>query len=304
MKLIGLMHVRNEQWILRLSMPCAMHLVDELVILDHASTDQTPAIIEEMTNQYQGRIHSAQWEGRHYNETAIRQRLLDIGRAKGGSHFFLIDADEVLSANLIEPVRSHIQALTPGMGLTLPWLAMWASLDRFRDDSSVWSNNSKLFAFADAPHLAHRALEDGYDMHLQAPRGLVKPYREPVADQSDGGVMHLQFANRRRLIAKHAWYKMSEMVRFEGRESADAIDAKYNQALDETGLRTSLADPLWWQPYNAERTQVDLEDAPWHEQEVLRFWRDHGESFFNGLELWDLPRHLEHADRSLARSSA
>lgn len=290
MKLVGLMHVRNEQWILRLSIPAAMRLVDELVVLDHASTDSTPEIIGEMSRRYPGRVAHGAWEGRHYNETAIRQRLLEIGRTRGGTHLFMIDADEVLTANLIDPVRAQIRELGPSEGLELPWLAMWASPDEYRDDESVWSNNTKLFAFADGPEIGFRALRDGYDMHLQRPRGLREPVRRPITDQREGGVMHLQFANRRRLIAKHAWYKMSEIVRFPDRESAAAIDAKYNQALDEQGIGLSEVGPEWWSLYRAERELVDYDDAPWHEGEVARFWIEHGAEAFRGLELWGLPQ--------------
>ena len=292
MKLVGLMHVRNEQWILRLAIPAAMRLVDELVVLDHDSTDQTPAILNQMRSRFPARLTTAPWEGRHYNETAIRQRLLELGRARAGTHFFMIDADEILTANLIDDVRAHTLALNPAQGLELPWLAMWASPDQYRDDDSVWSNNTKLFAFADAPHVAFRALDDGYDMHLQRPRGLIDPTSQPITDQNIGGVMHLQFANRRRLIAKHAWYKMSEAIRFPGRESAAAIDAKYNQALDERGLRVRPAPPQWWDQYTQDRAFLDHDDTPWHEQEIARFWLEHGESAFEGLELWGLPQKL------------
>lgn len=291
MKLIGLMHARNEQWILGMSLPAALRFVDEIVVLDHDSTDATPAIIDRVANIHPGRVHRAYWTGEHYNEMAIRQATLDAARSAGATHLFWIDADEVLTANMIGPVRERIATLTPGESIELPWLAMWGSLDQFRQDTSVWTNNFKTFAFADHPDIRYAAQRDGYDMHQQTPRGLTSKPARPWPDQSAGGVMHLQFANRRRLLAKHAWYKMSEVIRFPGRKTNAEIDAMYNQAMDEANLGLADVPQSWWDGYDG-RSLVDLGDAPWHEHEVLRFWNEHGPAPFAGLELWGLPERL------------
>ncbi|MEM9064133.1 MAG: hypothetical protein AAGB51_01445 [Planctomycetota bacterium] len=299
MELVGLMHVRDEQWVLGLSLPALLRFCDRVVLLDHGSTDRTPAIADKVAETHPDRLIRTQWEGRHYNEMGIRQKLLDTGREVGGTHFFMIDADEVLTGNLLSRVRGLVAELEPGFGLELPWPAMWGNPDRYRSDASVWSNNTKLFAYADEPSLGHRPHGDGYDMHHQAPRGLRMPTKRPLGADSDGGVMHLQFANRRRLVAKHAWYKMSETVRFPGREPAELIDRKYNQALDETGLGLAEAPDSWWAPYADLRSEMNLNDSPWHEAEVLRFWQEHGSEMFEGLELWGLPERLVlHADAS------
>lgn len=292
MDLVGLTHVRNEQWILRASLPAAMRVVDRLVVVDHQSDDATPGIIEEAGRAYPGRIVVRSWEGRHYNEAGIRQACLDTGRSIGGTHFFWIDADEIVTANAICIVRNTMAELEPGQGLELPWIAMWESLDLHRADESVWTNNFKRFGFRDHPRLGFRPYADGYDMHqpTRDPSGL--DALRPLQSQNDGGVMHLQFANRRRLIAKHAWYKMSEVVRFPGRKTAGEIDAMYNQALDEEGLERSRTPGRWWAGYSSLRAQIDLDDAPWHEGEVLRFWQEHGPEAFEGLELWGLPEKL------------
>lgn len=291
MRLVGLMFVRNEQWVLGCSLPAALRLVDEVVVLDHASTDRTPAIVAEVAAAHPGRVHVIDWTEPEFNETDIRQRLLDEGRARGGTHFMMLDADEIVTAQLLDELRERIADLPPAHGLELPWLAMWQSLDRYRDDDSVWSDNVKLFCYADAPALTHRALDDGYHLHLQTPRGLVKPHARPYRD-ADGGVMHLQFANRRRLVAKHVWYKMFETIRFPGRTKAAQIDRTYSQALDETALRTSAVPAAWWSAHAADRDAIDVDDRPWQEDAILGFLREHGREAFAGLELWGLPERL------------
>ena len=65
MKLIGLMHVRDEQWVLGAALPAALRFVDEIVVLDHDSTDRTPAIVDRAAREHPGRVHRARWTGRH-----------------------------------------------------------------------------------------------------------------------------------------------------------------------------------------------------------------------------------------------
>ena len=291
--LTALMHVRNEQWILGASLRAALHLVDQVVVLDHGSDDSTPDIINEVAVEATGRVHRLGWASRHYHETELRQRTLEHGREVGGTHFFWLDADEILTGNQVAQVRDAVLRLRPRESMELPWLAMWGSTDRYRDDTSVWSNNFKTFAFGDDLAVGYRADRDGYDMHRQTPRGLRGPAQRPIGMQRAGGVMHLQFAHRRRLLAKHAWYKMSEAIRFPGRERAQDIDQRYNAALCTRDLVLANAPASWWAPYAGLLERCDLTDAPWHEVEVLRFWREHGPETFEGLDLWGLPQRLE-----------
>ena len=291
MKLIGLSFVRNEQWVLGLTLPAAMTLLDELVVIDHESSDRTPEIIAELARAFPGRIHPESWAG-DYHEVGMRQKALDVGRQRGGTHFYWLDGDEVLTANLVARVRQWVGELSPGQVLELPWLAMWASLDRFRDDDSVWTNNFKAFAFADSESIAYRTDGDGYHLHLQTPRGRSgRPFR-PLPDQAQGGVMHLQFANQRRLIAKHAWYKMFELLRFPGRRTPAEIDVLYSQAVDPAGVRLADVPSGWWAGYERFRQAVRLDETPWHEEEIRRMWVEHGSAAFAGLNLWGLPERL------------
>jgi len=296
MKLIGLMHVRNERWVLGLSLPAALELVDEIIVLDHDSSDETPEIITSCAQRFPGRVHSIIWTGRHYNEIAIRQRLLEEGRSRAGTHYFMIDADEVVTGHSVELVRSAMAELTPGEGLELPWPAMWGSLERYRHDASVWSENFLVFGFADRDGVEYRPLRDGYDVHGQVPRGLEKRRARPIASEVDGGVMHLQFANRRRLLAKHVWYKMHDTVRFPGRETPEELESRYSQMIDETGLAVREAPREWWARYGSLRERVRLDDHPWHEDEILRLWEEHGPATFAGLRLFGL---VERGQRGL-----
>ncbi|MDP9120530.1 MAG: glycosyltransferase family 2 protein, partial [Acidobacteriota bacterium] len=85
MKLVGLMTVRNEEWVLGLSLRAALRFVDEMVVLDHASTDGTAALVERIAAEHPGRVRSLREVDPVWREVAWRQRLLEAGRAAGAT---------------------------------------------------------------------------------------------------------------------------------------------------------------------------------------------------------------------------
>ncbi|MEL7474141.1 MAG: glycosyltransferase, partial [Planctomycetota bacterium] len=185
-KLVGLMKVRNEQWVLGLSLPAALRCLDEVVIVDHCSTDRTPEIIDRVASQHPDRVHALRWSDPAWAEAAIMQALLERGREIGGTHFVILDADEVISGNVAKQLEELVAPLKPAEGLALPWLAMWNAIDRYRDDDSEWTDNLMLFAFADDERLSFQPAGDGYDIHQRNPARL-RGMRKPIRRGSDGG---------------------------------------------------------------------------------------------------------------------
>jgi hypothetical protein len=276
------MPVRNEEWILRASISAALQWVDELLVLCHACEDRSVAIARSFPRVSVCPVHDPAWA-----EMAHRQQLLAYGRALGGTHFALVDADEILTANALGDVRGEIGDLEPGECLDVPMIPVWGGLGTRRADDCVWSRAWLTLAFRDAPGLSWRPRGDGYEHHHRAPYGALRPSAHPVAptlERGFGGVMHLQFADRARLRAKHALYKMQEVVRWPGRECASAVDARYNQALDERGLALAPVPPEWWEGYDVEG--ITLGGVPWQRAMCRELMRRHGPEAFRGLELW------------------
>ena len=86
MKLVCLMPCRNEDWIIGLSARAALMWCDHLVVLDHASTDDTQAIIYDLMGEYPGRIIYERVEG-EWLEIAgmglVRKEILENSRTGG-----------------------------------------------------------------------------------------------------------------------------------------------------------------------------------------------------------------------------
>lgn len=279
MKLIGIMPARNESWCLGLSARVALLWCDELVILNHASTDATGLIIGSVLTEYSGRIFSIWQREPVWSEMAHRQHLLEAARQRGATHIAMIDADEILTANLLGVVRQWTEELPTGTCLQLPMRCMWRGMDLYRADTSVWGTAITSVAFADRSDLCWRT-NAGYEFHHR------EPFNSRPGQQfrPTGGVLHLQFADWRRLTAKHALYKMIEVLRWPGRRPVVEVDAQYNMALDERNMICARTPPEWLEGYDL--TLLDLNQEPWQEAECRRLWDLHGADKFVGLNLF------------------
>lgn len=288
MKLVGTMVARNERWVLGVSLRAALMVVDEMILLDHASTDGTADLVARIADEHPGRVHFLSEENPVWHERTIRQRLVDAARNLGATHWITLDADEVLTGNLVPSLRGHFESLEPGEALRLPWLALWRSLHHYRDDEDRLSKVVRHLGYRDAPSLRCSERTDGYDIHCRELVG-TSGERQPAASLAEGGVFHLAFASQRRHLSKLAWYKMIETLRFSWRFTPEQLNDRYDRFLNEQGLRTTPVDPAWWAPYSPWLAELDLEADGWHGGECRRLWAEHGPDRFAGLELWGIP---------------
>lgn len=285
MKLVGLIPCRNEDWIIGLSARVALQWCDEIVILLHACTDNSTAIVQGLMMEQPERVfvfydHDPAWQ-----EMAHRQVLLQMARAANPTHIALIDSDEVLTGNLLGSIRNQVAQMQPGGILQIPMRNMYGSIAEYRCDSSIWGNTVTSIAFGDRHDLSWQAAGGGYHHHHR------EPYNGNIAlriypQQLEGGVMHLQFASRRRLLAKHALYKMDEVVRWPGRRHVAEIDREYSMAPNWDGARLVPTPESWWAPYREFLPYLNLDAEPWQEAQCQRLMELHGPEKFQGLNLF------------------
>lgn len=282
MKLVGLTICKDEDWVIEFCLRSALTWVDEIVLVDNGSTDATEVIVNRLREDYRGRIHPI-WYGRtdQWDEMVIRQASLDVGRQIGGSHFAIIDADEALTANTAARVRENFEALAPGELIETPMLAM-RSLRHYQDDASVWSGAWLTIGFCDQFGLTWKPAGDGYQHHHRAPYGCQPNAKRIHKSKAQGGAFHFQFANARRLLAKHILYRMVDHLRWPGRENAKQLNWKYDQALQVPARCTEIPE-AWYD--GLDPSLITLDGQPWHEEEIRRLLRVHGRDAFKGLDL-------------------
>ena len=283
MKLVGLMPVRNEEWCLGLTLRAALLWCDEVVVLNHASTDQSEHIIREVINENPTRVYFGECKTSDWEEMRHRQMLLEGARLCDATHIAIVDADEILTGNLLYPTSIVFNALE-GQILQLPGYNLRGGIDKYHS-SGIWGNRWFSTAFRDDPRLSW----GGDRFHHREPCGMpLAPY-QPVA-QHQGGVMHLWGASERRLRAKSALYKLTERIRWPEKH-IPAIDGMYSWAIHgrpgdtpkEWQYRAVPAE--WWAPYSHLMQHLHVDAEPWQEAECRRIVSEHPE-ITAGLDLF------------------
>lgn len=276
---IAMMLVRNEQWVLRATLAAARRWCDHVVVGDHCSVDQTPAIVNELAASIGGitymRFHDA-----GFPEMTLRQSLLDECRILGATVIACVDGDELPTEGVFERLREHAAGLAPMQMTLVPMYPVADDCASIRQDAP-WGGRTIGVAFGDHPQISY-APRGGYHFHARI-SSLCKEKRWDGGFW-DGGIMHLQFANRRRLVAKHAWYKMYEVLHHP-RRSVAQIDAMYSMAPRESNPARREMPQEWWGEY---RTLIDLDGEPWYESECRRMLAEHGADKFRGLDLFGI----------------
>jgi len=285
MKIICLMPVRNEDWVLGLSARAVLIWCDALIVMMHRCSDDTEEILLDViqeTDEDRGaaslglsgglvnrRVCVLEDYASEWHEMRIRQELLEMGRKWGGTHFALVDADEVLTGDLLPRIRKLVQCNAPGEILMLPWLCMRDGFDSVIT-AGMWANQNASTAFLDKPEYCWMA-RDGYDFHQRHPMGWKElTWHQPISDRSSG-LMHLQFASRRRLLAKQFWYQLVEMQRWPKRRPVSEVRGMYARTVQESeSASIEQAPAAWWAPYAHLLPYLHIDRKPWQEAECKR----------------------------------
>src|SRR5882724_8650249 len=173
MKLVGTMACRNEDWCIGLTARAALMWLDHLVILDHASTDNTHELIVDIWKEYPGRVSLLYEADPVWKEMEHRQQMLNYARRAKATHVAVVDADEILSGNMLEAIRHAISMLGPTHDFAPPWVGLRGSINQYHVDG-IWGNNWVSTAFLDNPQY-HWTSRNGYDFHHRRPMGLIEP---------------------------------------------------------------------------------------------------------------------------------
>jgi Glycosyl transferase family 2 len=289
MKLIATMPVRNEAWILGLSARVALMWCDEICIGNHASTDATGDILGDLQAQFPGRVHVVSFPHGIWTEMQHRETLLEMARNHHATHIAIVDADEVLTGDIEKLSPGRIEG---GVILQLPLYNMRGSIDRFHVNG-IWGKRWGSIMFEDDPRLHWWKPSRGaeYQHHKREPRGAPLEQYKPVS-QGNGGIMHLWGVTERRLIAKHALYKMRDRIEYPDRPVVQ-IETEYSWSVKgrpphdmPENWRYQKAPADWWAPYAHLMKYLDLDAVPWQEAECRRLMDWHGKQAFAGLDLF------------------
>lgn len=284
-KIVGLMQIRNEEVMLEQHLRALACYTDAIVIINDASTDGSSLIIDLLKEELNiekviTHIISSRENG---NESDNHQLLLETGRSIGGTHFIVIDADEMFTANCLKDnfLRNKILALNPGDSIELCWIQLWRSVNQYRYDISVWTHNYKKFIFCDCPIAKYEK------KWLNAVR--VPPLNGTAhrIHGYDHGLLHFQFVNWNNLLIKQAWYRCLERIR-NPQQSIKDINELYAPTKNENNLGLQTAPTMWLNGYDFFDATIYQQPEQWRTKQILSWFDEYGIDYFKDLDIWDI----------------
>jgi len=246
MKIIGLIHLRNEQHALPSCLRGLAPYTDEIICFNDASEDNSVEVINSLAHECHvvEILHKQQWER---IESVDRNCLLAAGRAHGGTHFIVMDADEQFTANCAQDdmLRKMLLACAPGDGLSLPWAHLWRSSTHIRSDvMSPWSKNWRSMMYHDPGSGWYST-----DIYTASTRFLGNGARPRMPEGY--ALLHWSFYNWDNNVIKQRFYACLERVKW-----PEKVVKPYAPAEDESGLEI-IPLPTNWMPSTSNPAHYD-----------------------------------------------
>jgi len=289
-KIVGLVPVRNEELLIEQCLRGLACYTDAIVVLDDASEDRTLEIVKSLVDEcaIETIIHKETW---NRAESDDRNRLLEEGRKIGGTHFVVLDADELFTATCMHNniLRRRILELQPGDSLFMHWICLWKRIDIFRSSNA----ELKRFIFCDNGIASY---PPRYIHSYRVPDNLNETTHD-FGNYYTYGVLHFQAVNWRNMRIRQAWYQCLERI------TRPYVDPKkivrfYDKPISEQEQYFS-ASPSEWFAYDFFNPAVYYQADTWREQQIESWVQAYGIDFFKDLSIWDIDWKFETPERSI-----
>ncbi|MGN1038036.1 MAG: glycosyltransferase family 2 protein, partial [Mailhella sp.] len=153
MKVAALIPFRNEARLLPYCLESLRGVADMVIGMDDHSTDNSGEALRKrggIVLQMEGELSGFSMG----KEKIIRQILVDEARKRGATHFFCLDADEIITVPFRRYGRELMDELKPGHKLALRWLTLWGKTNVYRDgDYSKFHGVYRGIIVRDSPDL-------------------------------------------------------------------------------------------------------------------------------------------------------
>jgi len=276
MKVIALLPVKDEAWVLEHTLRCLSAFCDVILVHDQQSTDGSRDIGK--------RFSKVVWIDSPVSRICVEARwqLFDIARQYDGDNLlWCTDADELVSPAVIQRLVEGA-ALRSGVVVDALYCHFWNSRDKYRTGLGAYSPYWKPVAIVD-------------DRRVDYDRSGVLPIhdeRVPIATDAARirtgpvPVLHLQWLLPNRSQMRQAWYRCAEWR--QRKRSAAEINEFYAVTLPRWHVPTAPIPADWLGGMTLPDTEIDREPA-WHQAEILAWFDAHGIELFEPLEIWHVP---------------
>jgi|SaaInlStandDraft_4_1057021.scaffolds.fasta_scaffold23998_2 glycosyltransferase involved in cell wall biosynthesis len=284
MKIIALMPVKNEEWILPYSLQSLSNIADEIIAIDDDSTDDSKKIIQDFGGIVLPNNKKQFYGCTSYSEYNMRQQLLEEGRKRGGTHFICIDADEIFTTPFQKNVSPLLSQLKPGHKLSFPWITLWKHTRFYRNDQSPWSNLYKDFIFHDDKKSNYKLEHELFINRTPLENASNNVSTVPI---DMGAVLHFQFVPWIKTEIKQAWYRCLEHLKTPNQ--AFLINQKYSISLDNKMVQLKEVPSAWTENMNIPEDLASI-SYTWQLDEIFKIFDHHNIQFFEPLQIWHIPQ--------------
>ncbi len=279
-KIIALVPVRNEAWILKSFLECTSLWADHIIVADQLSEDNSREIAAAFP-----KVMVIDNTCAEFSEVE-RQRLLIAAARRFPAPRLLVavDADEIVSANILDSPEWQIALQQPpGTVLGFGKVELYGSTEQYFLHSVEDKNSWIPFAYVD-----DGAGHEGSIIHT---------CRIPERDDSprfrmnEVVVLHFARSNTLRAESKDRWYRCFERISFPEKNilTIHRLYDFFERLKDKFKIRASHLD--WFDNYRSAGINLHLGGSDtvfWWDWEILRMFKKYGVAPFRHLDIWSV----------------
>ncbi|HUK37062.1 MAG TPA: glycosyltransferase [Vicinamibacterales bacterium] len=291
MRIIALLPVRNEAWVLDHTLRCLSAFCDVILVNDQRSTDGS----REIAMRFPKTVWIESLESRICEQA--RWQLWDVARQYDGNNvLWCTDADELVSPAQVRHFLGHrLDELRGGNVIDANYCHFWNDPHRYRSGLGAYAPYWKAVAIVDDRRLDY---DRSRALPLHEERVPIRPEATRVrADEAT--VLHLQWLLPNRSQMRQAWYRCREWLQRE--RSAAEINRFYAITLPRWHVPTAPIPGEWLQDLTLPGTAIDR-DPSWQQAEIVGWFDAHGIELFEPLEIWHVPVLREEFKRRTGRT--
>lgn len=273
-KLICLLPIKNEDWILEKFLNSASIWADKIIIADQHSTDKSKEISSKFSKVIYVRNDSLK-----FNEPERQKLLIDEARKIAGNKVLIaLDADEFLTLD-----NDSIKELEKIKKLKKSTVIKFDLVNIKLNDGVYWFAPQK-FSFG---YVDDGSKHKGIKIH--SPR-IPVPDNANVYYPEHLKVMHYQYADWSRMESKHRWYQCWEAINNPKRNSIDIFRQYHHMySIKNTDLKT--IPEKWYDGYKKEGIDlknIEKQRTYYWDREVLEYFLEYGTEYFRKISIWDI----------------
>lgn len=322
-KIVALLQIRNEQEVVEQCLRMLSLYADGIVVLDDASNDDTVQIVQSLMGELpiEEIIQNEVSAWQNGSERDNREKLLLAGRRAGGTHFIVLDADEMFAALCLQGdwLRKKLLQLKPGQTLRLPTIHQWDDLYAYRNDTQCNPTLLKwrrVYAFADdgvCTYNDNKSWHGSACIHVsREPEKMIcsESVKSFYYDDVRMGVLHFKCVSLQNIDVKKGWYMCLEFIRLNESGVSDEqrlINAQhlnkvyndylYSGILSQVDNIVCASVPTEWYAYPFFKGDVYIKPLTKKIEEIEGWFKRYGMEYFKDLDIWNIAAVQEIRDR-------